>query len=210
MAFLLGVLIGYLILGSITAIFAGVITQYVNRVQEKAQQPISYEKFTLIRALAAIVFWPIVLRCLPGEALESLKEASAIVKSKELLMSFLTEAEKEEFNGYGYVTVTVDSKRYRVFKFGKVKRLEDNNEYCIVFTQRNMPDYDTMLMKIALLKTDPQKFFGTAIPTKPHDPNDDFYRLERERPHAFIPGHYYFGRFAIPMETIIIGGGVQM
>jgi len=99
---------------------------------------------------------------------ERLKHAQGVIKkSLELLKQFLTKAEREELDAKGHVTINIAAGSFvvPVTSHGLVKQYvgkEYISSYCIVFQDYSLPVGDEALMKIALLKADPDKFFKTA------------------------------------------------
>lgn len=89
-------------------------------------------------------------------------------KSMELLRQFLNEKEIEEMDSLKRVSVI--SGNYGTFlvpitPHGLVARYIDgkyDGHYCIVFKDHTIPLGDEILMKIALLKADPDKFLSIA------------------------------------------------
>lgn len=83
-----------------------------------------------------------------------------------LLLRWLTPAEKDEAANTNQITVTNKFGKFVVpVGRGKVRRFVDDEpeaEYCIVFEDANLPVGDEVLMKVGLLKTDPEKFMATA------------------------------------------------
>ena len=87
--------------------------------------------------------------------------------SFELLYSMLNAAERHEAETKGQVTVKNLSGEFvvPVSAHGLVKQYiegEYKASYCIVFQDWNLPLGDETLMKIALLKTNPDRFFKVA------------------------------------------------
>jgi len=87
--------------------------------------------------------------------------------SFELLYSLISAAEKKEAEEKGRITIRNVFGEFRipVATYGLVERYVDKvyeASYCIVFKDHSIPLGDECLMKIALLKTDPQKFLKTA------------------------------------------------
>ena len=88
--------------------------------------------------------------------------------SFDMLYALLNSVEREEAKSKGQVTVKTLAGTFVVpiTAHGLVKQYNDKGEYvhslCVVFQDYSIPVGDEALMKIALLKTDPKKFFDTA------------------------------------------------
>jgi hypothetical protein len=87
--------------------------------------------------------------------------------SFELLYSFLSEGEKEEICATGRVTVRNKRGTFVVpaTDHGLVDQYVDGTykaSYCVMFEDRTIPIGDVVLMKVALLKADPDLFMSTA------------------------------------------------
>ena len=87
--------------------------------------------------------------------------------SFDLLYSVISEAEKKEAEDKGRITVrnVLGEFRVPVATHGLVQRYIDGKyeaSYCVVFEDYTLPLGDEVLMKYALLKTDPRRFLKTA------------------------------------------------
>ena len=91
---------------------------------------------------------------------------AADTESLKLMLSWLSETERDEAVNSGYVTVNNDKGRFVVpVGHGKVKRFVNDQEeaqYCMIFRDYTIPVGDEVLMKVALLKTDPERFLREA------------------------------------------------
>jgi hypothetical protein len=91
---------------------------------------------------------------------------AAMKTSFEFLYSFLNEEERKEAIEKKQVTVKIAAGEFVVPLHPSMVRHYLNGkhmaDYCIVFSDYSIPFGDEVLMKIALLKTDPLKFFGVA------------------------------------------------
>lgn len=92
---------------------------------------------------------------------------AGLAKSFELLSSFLSVSEKDEARSTGAVTVKNVYGEFRVplSSYAFVEQYVDKNymaSYCVVFRDWSIPLGDEVLMKIALLKACPKKFFDVA------------------------------------------------
>jgi hypothetical protein len=103
-----------------------------------------------------------------AEALERRKHGDkALAVSFDLLYSMLTPAETEEAKSKYQVTVKTPScdMVVPVHQHGLVKQYIDGKytaSYCVVFQDYSIPVGDEVLMKIALIKADPKRFFQVA------------------------------------------------
>jgi len=92
---------------------------------------------------------------------------TSLKTSMDLLYSFLNSKEKKEAEMRGCVTINNLAGTFvvPVSAHGLVEHYENGNykaSYCIVFQDYSIPVGDEALMKVALLKADPKKFFQTA------------------------------------------------
>jgi hypothetical protein len=103
-----------------------------------------------------------------AERLEHLKvQDKATAVSFDLLYSFLTPAEAEEAKKTHWITVKtlLGDFKVPVCAHGLAKLYVDGKykaSYCVVFADYRIPVGDEVLMKVALLKTDPERFIKTA------------------------------------------------
>ena len=91
---------------------------------------------------------------------------AALKASANLLVSWLTSEEKAEAaakqaitvrTGYGTFVVPVGHGKVRRYVGGRPE-----GEYCVIFDDSSIPVGDEVLMKVTLLKTDPERFLRTA------------------------------------------------
>lgn len=92
---------------------------------------------------------------------------AGFAKSFELLSAFLSESEKEEARSRGTVTVRNTYGEFRVpmSEHAFVEQYVGDMykaSYCVVFKDWSIPLGDEVLMKVALLKACPKRFFDVA------------------------------------------------
>jgi hypothetical protein len=90
-----------------------------------------------------------------------------VKKSKELLFEYLTEAERKEAKKHGTITVRNLLGDFKVFvrKHGFIQQFVEGKhvaDYCVVFADYNIPHYDEVLMKVLLLRSDPERLMKVA------------------------------------------------
>jgi len=94
------------------------------------------------------------------------RRKDATRRSFDLLVNWLTPAERDEAASYGRITVKNDHGTFVVpVGYGKVARYVDGKpeaEYCMVFESPDIPLGDEVLMKVGLIKTDPERFLKEA------------------------------------------------
>lgn len=99
---------------------------------------------------------------------EQIKKAEGAIKTSfDLLFEYLTPEETKEINSTGKVTIKNLMGEFvvPVSAHGLVRQYVNGkyvSSYCIVFRDYMLPVGDEILMKVALLKADPQHFFKTA------------------------------------------------
>jgi len=96
------------------------------------------------------------------------EKAEAHERAMRLLFDYLSPEEKKEAVVHGAVTVPV--KGMGDFKVlvngGLVHQIKDGNSvktYCVIATDPRIPEPDVALVKIMLLKHDPNRFFEVAV-----------------------------------------------
>lgn len=101
---------------------------------------------------------------LARQAERTVASSEAAKKSIELLYSYLTPAELAEAKSKHHVTVKTLAGEFvvPVVGHGLIRQYQDGRyvqSLCVVFRDHSIPLGDEALMKIAFLKTDPQKLF---------------------------------------------------
>ena len=89
---------------------------------------------------------------------EAEKRQAAEKRAKQLLANWLTPEERQQAEETGRVTVDSKMGRCIVPINGGQVSCSDGHRYCIIFEDGNLPPADEALMKILLLKTDPETF----------------------------------------------------
>lgn len=94
----------------------------------------------------------------------------ACQKATELLFHFLTGEQKNQYQERGYFETTVKERTYRIKKgrSGNVQLIEKGKprvQYC-VHPEEDVPDQDTMLAQLLLLRTDESEFLRLANHTQ--------------------------------------------
>lgn len=92
---------------------------------------------------------------------------TAVKTSFDLLFEFISAKDRIEISEKGYVTVVNSFGEFRVpvASHGFVEQYVEGKHvqnYCLVFSNWSIPLGDEVLMKLALLKTDPERFMKTS------------------------------------------------
>jgi hypothetical protein len=95
------------------------------------------------------------------------KRKGAVAKSFKLLETMLKPSEMEEARAHGRITIKTIGGDFVIptTSHGLVKHYVDGVykvSYCVMFKDHTLPIGDEILMKVALIKTDPAKFIKTA------------------------------------------------
>lgn len=104
------------------------------------------------------------------EVLE-VKRKVAGKRAEELMLMMIEETQKKQYLEFGFFDVEIREKTYRIktgtsgnVKLLDEKRVKEIASYCI-HPQEYIPDHDTMLAQLLMLKTDEERFLKTANKT---------------------------------------------
>lgn len=112
---------------------------------------------TMFSPSTLVFLWPLAIRNALRERWRRLEREKALGVSEQLLFSILGEKDKFEWRQRRTITIESNNKHYVVYDKAIAVYVDRayNHSLCLVFADYKLPLYDTILMRVALLKIDP-------------------------------------------------------